>query len=216
MNTRGGFTLIEILSVIAILAVLGVGSITALRSIRRSSLRQQAAAEASEIANAVLRYREIHGTWPLESTVEEGDATALIAGVSSDANPADGLKKRDIPLGKLIHEITENTTLPLQLPLRCFRENGNEGEDYRELIPHDPWGRPYVVVMASAVRNEGRLSRTVSHIEGGVYAADIRSGTDSYTVDSPEDVVVFSWGDPLMRTNSTAPSRVIGSWRVIR
>lgn len=228
MGSRSrGFTLIEVISVIAILAVLGMGTMTALRAVKRSALRQQAAVEAAEIAQAVLRYRGVYGKWPGEDSVEkETDSTAIVAGEPYSDDRNGGLESIDLSLDRLIRaldiphagESSNNDNYRaiqfLELPDRCFRKTGKDGNILTSSVPLDPWGRPYVVVMASSKGNDGKKSRTVSHVEGGVYAANIRTENDSFTVDSPEDVVVFSWGDPLMPTNSTAPTRVIGSWRV--
>lgn len=231
MEKSRGFTLIEVLAVISILALLGAGTITALRSIRRSALRQQAAVETAEIAQAALQYRSIYGIWPNEDCAEIISSTALIAGLPQEADAVNGIKNWDIDIREIIPTLqadsdTEIERNPrgivfLELPQKCFikeirREKHGDGKDkdviIKSVAPLDPWGRPYVLVMARSKRNAGKVSRTVSHIEGGVYAV-VTNSTETFEVDSPEDAVAFSWGDPLAPTGTNRNARVIGSWR---
>ena len=67
------------------------------------------------------------------------------------------------------------------------------------------------MLMARSMRVEGRLSSNVNRIEGGL-AIDLHGAEGDVTVETPDDVAVFSWGDPSMATNSTAPTRIVGSW----
>ncbi len=71
----------------------------------------------------------------------------------------------------------------------------------------DPWAQPYVLLMGRTKRDG---TYQVRHHEGGV-TEDVKRVQPPATVsiDTPEDVVAFSWGDPAI---PGAQERVIGSW----
>ena len=176
---------------ITMLTVLLLATLPAYRSARTSAQRHAAAAEAMEIASATLEFRRVYGSWPCEEEAEKG-GTTLTAGPrdgSGDYGPK--LGEYDLDIGKVIQVLL--------------------GEDSSEFRPYNPWGRPYILVMARAMQKAGRSGADVNRIEGGL-DFDIHEGGSTYAVETPDDAVVFSWGDPMMITNKAAPTRIVGSW----
>ena len=211
-GAAAAFTLIEILVVIMLLTVLLLSALPAFRSARSNALRQTAAVEAAEIASAVMDYRRVYGTWPCEEEAKKGSATAITAGVDGE-----GLTSYDLDIGKILRVLrAEEDSLDynprgiafLELSSSCYRKKDDQSD---KEYAYDPWGKPYVLIMARAVNSSSKLSANVSRIEGGLRYG-IQSSGDAYVIDIPEEVAVFSWGDPLSVTNSTMPTRIVGSW----
>ncbi len=217
-RVRRAFTLIEVLTVITMLTVLLLATLPAYRSARTSAQRHAAAAEAMEIASATLEFRRVYGSWPCEEEAEKG-GTTLTAGPrdgSGDYGPK--LGEYDLDIGKVIQVLLGEDSSEfrpynpraiqfLELSHGCLRTNHNDKIAY----PYDPWGRPYILVMARAMQKAGRSGADVNRIEGGL-DFDIHEGGSTYAVETPDDAVVFSWGDPMMITNKAAPTRIVGSW----
>ncbi len=212
------FTLIEVLTVIALLTVLLLATLPAFRSARTTAQRHAAASEAMEIASATLEFRRIYGSWPCEEEAE-GRGTTLTAGRKKKAGESGpGFDAYDLDIGKVVHVLLGEDAREyrsfnprgiqfLELSRSCLRTNHNDTVAY----PYDPWGRPYILVMSRAVQNRGQSNANVNRIEGGL-AFDIHDGGSTYTIETPDDAVVFSWGDPTMITNKAAPTRIVGSW----
>lgn len=215
---RRAFTLIEVLTVITLLTVLLLATLPAFRSARTNAQRHDAATEAMEIASAALEFRRVYGSWPCEEEAKDG-GTTLTAGPkdgSGDYGPK--LGEYNLDIGKVVNVLLGEDSAEcrpynpraiqfLELSHSCLRTNHNDTIAY----PYDPWGRPYILVMARAVQKAGRSSANVNRIEGGL-SFDIHEGGTTYTVETPDDAVVFSWGDPMMITNKAAPTRIVGSW----
>lgn len=207
---RSAFSLIEVLTVVMLLTVLLLATLPAFRAARATAQRHTAASEAMEIAGAALEFRRVYGSWPCEE--EAGKAGTLIKAGRNDI----GLGTYDLDVGMVVHTLlgdeahrkyNPRAIAFLELSRGCLYAKPGETDAY----PYDPWGRPYVMLMARAVRREGNLSADVSRIEGGI-ALDLHGAEGEVTVETPDDVAVFSWGDPTMATNSTAPTRIVGSW----
>lgn len=228
------FTLIELLAAIMVMTVLVVILLPAFRAMQSASNRQRAAAQAAEIAQAAMDYRRAYGIWPLENEARNvGDQTALIAageaigndcrhleidrvanllrGLDPDGEPTDGTPRPENPRDRIF----------LELPASCFRSAGSPDSSAPDDgienpgVPLDPWGRPYVLVLARP--NPEATSMQVGRTEGGVRAIVETSPNgpmvgEHFVVDSPDDAVAFSWGNPTMATNAATPTRVIGSW----
>ena len=217
-RVRRAFTLIEVLTVISMLTVLLLATLPAYRSARTNAQRHAAASEAMEIASAALEFRRVYGSWPCEEEAEDG-GTTLTAGPkdgSGDYGPK--LGEYNLDIGKVVNVLLGEDSSEcrpfnpraiqfLELSLSCLRTNHNDTISY----PYDPWGRPYILVMSRAVQKRGHSGANVNRIEGGL-AFDIPEGGSKYTVETPDDAVVFSWGDPMMITNKAAPTRIVGSW----
>ena len=193
-----------------LLTVLLLATLPAFRAARASAQRHTAASESMEIASAALEFRRVYGSWPCEE--KAGNAGAVITAGRNGI----GLGTYDLDIGEVVHTLLGDDTFHrynpraiafLELSRGCFYAKDGEPDAY----PYDPWGRPYAMVMARAVQREGSLAISVSRREGGV-EIDLSGAEGNVTVKTPDDVAVFSWGDPAMATNSTAPTRIVGSW----
>ncbi len=217
-RTYAAFTLIEVLTVIALLTVLLLATLPAFRSARSNAQRHEAASEAMEIASAALEFRRIYGSWPCEEEASGGGTTLTAGRKIQTGESGPGFDSYDLDIGKVVHVLlgedgSEYRSFNprgiqfLELSRSCLRTNQNDTVAY----PYDPWGRPYVLVMARAVQNGGQSNADVNRIEGGL-AFDIHEGGSTYTIETPDDAAAFSWGDPMMITNRAAPTRIVGSW----
>ncbi|MDD5708123.1 MAG: type II secretion system protein [Kiritimatiellae bacterium] len=178
------FTLIELLAVVMLLTVLMLTAFPAFRGLQRAANRHRAVAEADALAQAALAYRRAYGQWPLEDRANSSGAdSVLIAG----RGVAEHLSLADVTavLRGALPDQNPHRTLFLELPDDRLDSDGT---------PLDPWRQPYVLLMARGDRP--------TRAEGG-----IRTDRPIY-VDSPEDAVAFSWGDPA----SARTNRTIGSW----
>ena len=232
------FTLIELLGAIMVLTVLVVMILPAFRSMHSATLRQRAAVQAAEIAQAALAYRKEYGIWPMENEAEGSEkATALLAAcdgvyMKTPENGSDSQGTRHLELAEvanLLRGLTPRGEVPdspeegnprnisfLELPASCFSTDDTKG-NLKKGTPLDPWGRPFVLVLSRPATHNGTQTH-VGRVEGGV-CASIRSTNETFYIDLPDEAVAFSWGDPLMQqgdskitTTSSVPARVIGSW----
>lgn len=234
-RTRAAFTLIEVLTVIALLTVLLLATLPAFRSARSNAQRHEAASEAMEIASAALEFRRVYGSWPCEEDAGNPKSVLLTA-----KRPPDGdnekLQNDEVDLSDVVHVLLGDESAKyrsynpraiqfLELSRSCLRTNHHDSAAY----PYDPWGRPYVLVMSRPVQRDGKAGSNVSRIEGGL-AFVVSGNADAFSVTSvntdrsapgirprnlvetPDDAVAFSWGDPMMITNEAAPMRIVGSW----
>ncbi len=207
---RSAFSLIEVLTVVLLLTVLLLAALPAFRAARVNAQRHTAASDAMELAGAALEFRRVYGSWPCEEEAGTSD-TVITAGKSGT-----GLDAYSLDIAKVVHTLLGDESCRrynprsiafLELTRGCLRQKAGDAVAY----PYDPWGRPYVMLMARTTRLEGRLSSNVNRIEGGL-AIDLHGAEGDVTVETPDDIAVFSWGDPSMATNSTAPTRIVGSW----
>ena len=213
---EAAFSLIEVLSVIALLTVLLLATLPAFRTARSSAQRNTAASEAMEIASAALEFRRVYGAWPCEEEAE-GAGTLLTAGKEENGR---GLGTYDLDIGKVVHVLLGDDdasyrqynprAIPfLELPRSCLHTNQGDTVAY----PYDPWGRPYVLLMSRTVQRRGKSSSDVNRIEGGI-TFELSELGESYGIDTPDDAVAFSWGDPTLAAGNgtNGPPRIVGSW----
>ena len=217
-RVRSAFTLIEVLTVISLLTVLLLATLPAFRSARSSAQRHEAASEAMEIASAALEFRRLYGSWPCEEEAK-GGGTTLTAGrnrASGDSGP--GFNSYNLDIGIVVHVLPGDDdpdyrrynprAIPfLELSRSCLRKKSGDAIAY----PYDPWGNPYILVMARGIQRKGHSDADVNRIEGGL-AINIPDGGSRFAIETPDDAVAFSWGDPTMITNEAAPTRIVGSW----
>ena len=217
-RVRTAFTLIEVLTVISMLTVLLLATLPAFRAARTNAQRNAAASEAMEIAGAALEFRRVYGSWPCEEEAERGDTILTAGPKNSSANYSPSLGEYSLDIGKVVHVLLGEDSSEfrqynpraiqfLELSRSCLRTNRHDSIAY----PYDPWGRPYVLVMSRAVQTGGKSSANVNRIEGGL-DFDIHDGGSTFRIETPDDAVAFSWGDPTMITNRAAPTRIVGSW----
>lgn len=222
--SRAAFTLIEILTAMMLVAVLMLAIFPGLRAAHANAKRHTAAVEAFEIASAAMAYRQVYGIWPCEDDDNVNGAAPghiITAGATklSGEGFSDGYN-RDI--GKIIDVLrcglTTNSDRDkynrkgivfLELPDSCFyAQKGNDAENF---YPYDPWGRPYVMMMARQTNEQ------VSRIEGGIHEVIPRNSYDvNGIITATDDVVVFSWGDlegtPRNSTQTNGIPLIVGSW----
>ncbi len=210
-RAKEAFSLIEVLSVLMLLTVLLAATLPAFRVARANALRHTATSESMEMASAALEFRRVYGSWPCEEEVK-GGGTVITAGKTGT-----GLESYDVDIGDVVHTLLGDEAFSrynprripfLELQRSCLYAKDGESNAY----PYDPWGRPYVMIMARAVHSR-RSSTDMNRIEGGI-SIDLHGAEGDVTVETPDDIAVFSWGDPTMATNHTAPTRIVGSWGI--
>lgn len=204
------FTLIEILGVLMLISILFLATLPAFRSMHRAAMRQTAALQASELASALLDYRASFGRWPLQEEAAEGPSDYAIVA----AHPDIGAGNYSLDLADVVRRLRGldgalGRNLPfLELPEGIYVDP-DTGKD--DSYPRDPWGNPYVLVMARSKDKNG-LETLVGHVEGGV-TAEVRLSTSAAygghtaRIDVPDDAAAFSWGDIL-----TSQTDIVGSW----
>lgn len=153
---RRGFTIIELLGVILILAILFGLILPAVKLSARTAQKKQAAADATVLAQAVLRYRQTYGFWPGAETAaadpEDSYTLFVESGRPAWADPQTPAWTRAIP-------IAQNTVIRALIPAAgSLAADGANPRRIRFLdIPDarldaegrflDPWGAPYAIVI---------------------------------------------------------------------
>jgi prepilin-type N-terminal cleavage/methylation domain-containing protein len=197
------FTLIELLVVVMLLTVLMLTAFPAFRGLERTTNRHRAIAEADALAQAALAYRRVYGQWPLEpkETDAEYDEQAFVY-IAGDAEEVEGVH---YSLAEVVKVLRGGESPQNPRGTRFLEIADDQLDD--EGIMVDPWNQPYVLLMGRT-KHDGTYQ--VRHHEGGV-TEDVKRVQPPATVsiDTPEDVVAFSWGDPAI---PGAQERVIGSW----
>ena len=198
------FTLIELLVVVMLLTVLMLTAFPAFRGLERTTNRHRAIAEADALAQAALAFRRMYGQWPLEPTENAAEAAAgeRFAYLVGDPDEVEGT---DLSLADVIRALRGGESPHNPRGTRFLEIADNQLNDRGMLS--DPWAQPYVLLMGRTKRDG---TYQVRHHEGGV-TEDVKRVQPPATVriDTPEDVVAFSWGDPAI---PDAQERVIGSW----
>lgn len=72
---KRGYSIVELLLVIGVLSVFLAISIPAIGSAHTAALRKRAVSEATQLAQAVILYKNTYGFWPGEITADPGDLT---------------------------------------------------------------------------------------------------------------------------------------------
>ncbi len=190
---RAAFTIVELLGVVLTLATLFALILPAVKLSIRTAQKRQAAADATALAQAVLRYRQTYGFWPDADVQPPGDedappTTLLVV----DEVPA--WADKDFPgwstgVTRLDHAAVIRALLPGEdsdanprrirfLDIPDARIDG----DGRFL---DPWGVPYALVIHPPVEHD---------------ASDPEPDNGSPSVGGRpvgwSDVVAFSFGPP--------------------
>lgn len=157
---RAAFTIVELLGVVLTLATLFALILPAVKLSIRTAQKRQAAADATALAQAVLRYRQTYGFWPDVRTPAE-DAVTPRTLLALDTVPA--WADKDFPgwstgVTRLDHAAVIRALLPGEdsdanprrirfLDIPDARIDG----DGRFL---DPWGVPYALVIHPPVEHD--------------------------------------------------------------
>lgn len=175
MNTkpranRGGFTLIEILTVIAIVAILASILVPVAGMARKSAMKKRATVEMNSIKVAALQFLGDHRymPWPAAIVADRpiwiGDDMWTSAVDGSDQLPVMDLLTGNNAMKKVY----------LQIP-----EKSRPANNPASMIFNDPWGQPYRI----------GLDR---NLDGAVLPDATFGGGDFVK----ERVLVYSLGDP--------------------
>ena len=198
------FTLIEILVVVMLLTVLMLTAFPAFRGLERNTNRHRAIAEADALAQAALAYRRVYGQWPMEP--KEADAEydeQSFVYITGDEDEVEGVH---YSLAEVVKALRGGESPNNPRGTRFLEIADNRLDDEGMLI--DPWNQPYVLLMGKTAEIGGE--HQVMRHEGGIEKPIQRKQPQATAhIDSPEDVVAFSWGDPAI---PDAQERVIGSW----
>ena len=196
------FTLIEILVVLLLLTVLMLTAFPAFRGLERNTNRHRAIAEADALAQAALAYRRTYGCWPLEPLKPDDDFQQNFAYIAGDADEVEGVHS---PLADVVKALRGGESPQNPRGTRFLEIADNQLNS--DGMPVDPWNQPYVLLMGKTAFNRGE--NQVRRHEGGIAEPIVHKRLGGITVEAPEDVVAFSWGDPAI---PDAQERVIGSW----
>ena len=174
MNTkpranRGGFTLIEILTVIAIVAILASILVPVAGKARKSALKKRAMVEMNSIKVAALQFVGDHRYMPWPATIVSDRPIWIGDDMGTAAD--DGLDQ--LPVMELLTGNNAMKKVYLQIP-----EKSRPANNPASMIFNDPWGQPYRI----------KLDRNLD----GAVLPDARFGGDYVK----EKVLVYSLGDP--------------------
>ncbi len=148
---KRGFTLIEVVIVIAVMAILAAVLVPVVGNNIRSARQARAVADAKTIGEAVVRFRQDLGFWPLRNAA--GAAVPVLRGPGAFAQAADWLDWNVAPtLDMAFHLVSNGAALRADAASRaqglpCW--NG----PYLSGVSADPWGRPFLA--------------NVTYLEGG-------------------------------------------------
>jgi prepilin-type N-terminal cleavage/methylation domain-containing protein len=162
---RGGFTLIEILTVIAIIAVLMAMLMPTLRTAKIVAQKADAKNDLTMFVSAVNSFKTDYGVYPIDPAAEAGGPKDIEYGCTGkthnqdivnvlrgDTDPADTLASGATPTSINTHGgvylevplVKDNTSPKSGLSTTSTQgpyQNGKGGDWY------DPWGAPYIVAI---------------------------------------------------------------------
>jgi type II secretory pathway pseudopilin PulG len=174
IHYQNAFTVLELVMVVGVLSLLLAAVVPTIKTVRTAALRRQAAAEATALAQAAIRYKAEYGFWPGQVVPHASDPYSV------RLNPK--IERQDAILHLIVCgpeeftndievEITDPNILRINdnavyqafctvgpssgsdYPLNPLNPKGipflpltNENDFERVDYP-DPWGRPYRLVM---------------------------------------------------------------------
>ena len=107
---RAGVTLMELIIVLGMVSVLLAIALPAMRAVHTASLKRRAAAEATELVQGALRYKEAYGFWPGEvKLVSDSDTKVKL---HEDTPEQNGLKRATLVISApedILENLTENS-----------------------------------------------------------------------------------------------------------
>lgn len=184
---RAGVTLMELIIVLGMVSVLLAIALPAMRAVHTASLKRRAAAEATELVQGALRYKEAYGFWPGEvKLVSDSDTKVKL---HEDTPEQNGLKRATLVVSApedILENLTENSAgsagwlrLRTNEVYRCFarlNERQSTQSKCNPLNPKgiefaglddeerwdrvgkvDPWGNAYTLLMGMNPRSQFRL-----------------------------------------------------------
>lgn len=184
---RAGVTLMELIIVLGMVSVLLAIALPAMRAVHTASLKRRAAAEATELVQGALRYKEAYGFWPGEvKLVSDSDTKVKL---HEDTPEQNGLKRATLVISApedILENLTENSAgsagwlrLRTNEVYRCFarlNERQSTQSKCNPLNPKgiefaglddeerwdrvgkvDPWGNAYTLLMGMNPRSQFRL-----------------------------------------------------------
>ena len=164
--SREGFSLFEILIAVAIVAILAVAvGIPVAKNLNQGKVAR-AQSDAGVIGNAILNFYKDVGQWPAQTDLDTNpEAFRLVGNYKLGGGNAGIPGGTDLAAGSHTwNSFGTSSTLTEQLirnragniyPLYKERakphENPGWNGPYLDLIPLDPWGRPFVVSIGFAL-----------------------------------------------------------------
>jgi len=174
-RARGGFTLVELLTVIAIIAILASMILPALSAAKRAAQKNKAKVDMSGIVQAIESYDSAYGRFPVSALAQnapmvnqQGDftygGTINWAGGSTQVGTAvtGGGVLSNSEVVSILMDITNFPNNPSQFTANTYYVknpqqtkflNANLNSDPTlggvgpDLVYRDPWGNPYIITM---------------------------------------------------------------------
>jgi type II secretory pathway pseudopilin PulG len=183
------FTIVELIMVIGVLSVLLAILMPGTKALREASYRRRAAAEATALAQAAIRYKTEYGFWPGELEVgANDDGTVRLAPVSGNSVPIIVYGEQDFIndlSGSAVITLSDDNPNDRRRLFQCFSTVGHaatppspsvnpfnprgirfldlkkEG-NHDQIVYHDPWDKSYSLFMGLNPRDSFSLSNKVT------------------------------------------------------
>lgn len=183
-SRNAAFSLVELLGVMLIIALVLGMIFPAINTLQKHIARRQAAAETRTFVDALLHYRTVYGSWPLQDQFPDGKDYAC------DGRDGESPGQADL--------VSALTTNPAANPrgIRFLEFDADRIDDGTGCYT-DPWGQPYVVALDG--NGDGRIT---------LYVANDVDATRALSIDTSQPAVVASWGNP------STPTNYVYSWGV--
>jgi type II secretory pathway pseudopilin PulG len=156
---KRAFTIIELLGVMVVLSTLFGLILPAMKLSIRTAQKKQAAADATALAQAVIRYRQTYGFWPGPEAVADDAATSILivatnlpawADLAALNLPASGTRD----LADVIRALLPSGDGANPRGIRFLDIPASRLRDGDRFL--DPWGAPYAIVIHPPGGIEGR------------------------------------------------------------
>jgi prepilin-type N-terminal cleavage/methylation domain-containing protein len=141
---RRAFTAVEMLMVLLVVGILIAAIVPVVRLVQRAAEKRRAGADADALVQAVMRYRQVYGIWPLDAANTNGGL--FVAGTTTGAAPFAAVcpeLQADIDQAEILAALAPDS--PANPRRQLFLTVATNALPGGRLA--DPWGQPYLLVM---------------------------------------------------------------------